>query len=128
MISAQANGPVASRDAADEERLVKAAFARLDVVALGVAVGLLFGLTLWIATAYLLVKGAPPGEHIGPHLGLLSHYLPLYSVSWSGSLFGLVDGFVLGFLVGSLLAIAWDLAHYIWLMRIVRRQHGGVPL
>ena len=53
------------------ERLVKAAFARLDVVALAVAVGALSGSVLWLATAYLLIKGAAPERHIGTHLGLL---------------------------------------------------------
>lgn len=115
-------------DADSEERLVKAAFARLDVLALSTAVGVLFGVVLWVATAYLLIKGAPPGQHIGPHLGLLSNYLPFYSVSWSGSVVGLVEGFAIGFVVGGLLAVAWDFAHHVWLMLIVRRSHGGQPL
>jgi len=111
-----------------EDRLVKAAFARLDVVALGSAIGLVLGLTLWAATVFLLLKGAPPGQHIGPHLGLLSNFLPLYSVSWSGSLVGAVEGAIIGFVLGALLASAWNMAHYVWLMMIVRRSTGGLPL
>ena len=111
-----------------EDRLVKAAFARLDVVALGSAIGLLLGLSLWAATVFLLLKGAAPGQHIGPHLGLLSNFLPLYSVSWSGSFVGAVEGALIGFVLGTLLASAWNMAHYIWLMMIVRRSTGGLPL
>ena len=111
-----------------EDRLVKAAFARLDVVALGSSLGLMLGVTLWAATVFLLLKGAPPGQHIGPHLGLLGNFLPLYSVSWSGSVVGAIEAAAIGFVIGALLATAWNLAHYIWLMLIVRRSTGGLPL
>ena len=111
-----------------EDRLVKAAFARLDVVALGSALGLVIGVTLWLATVFLLLKGAPAGGHIGPHLGLLSNFLPLYSVSWSGSVVGGIEGAAIGFVIGALLAAAWNMAHYVWLMMIVRRSTGGLPL
>ncbi len=111
-----------------EDRLVKAAFARLDVVALGCALGVVLGLTLWLATVFLLLKGAPPGVHVGPHLGLLSNFLPLYSVSWSGSVVGGLEVFAIGFVVGALLAVAWNMAHYVWLMLIVRRSTEGLPL
>lgn len=126
--------PTASTIAAEannndtEVQLVKAAFARLDPVALGAALGLLLGLGLFVATAFLLLKGAPPGEHIGPHLGLLSQFLPLYSVSWSGGVLGLVEAFIIGFVIGALLAAAWNLVHYMWLMFIVRKSTGGLPL
>lgn len=107
------------------ERLIKAAFARLDATALGIAVGALFAVLLWLATAILLLKGAPPGEPVGPHLGLLAHFLPYYTVSWGGSIIGLVEAFVIGFVVGGALATAWNLAHHIWLMLIVRAAPEG---
>lgn len=128
MIPSGANAAARAAQADRDERLVKAAFARLDVLALAIAVGALFGLVVWLATVYLLLKGAPPGGHVGPHLGLLAHYLPLYSVTWTGSFFGLAGSFVIGFCIGGALAIAWDLAHYIWLMLIVRRSYQGAPL
>lgn len=111
-----------------ENRLVKAAFARLDVVALAVALGSFAGASLWLATAYLLVKGAAPGAHIGPHLGLLAHFLPYYSVSWSGSIVGAAEVFALGFASGALLAMAWNLVHHVWLMLIVRRTYSAQQL
>lgn len=107
-----------------DDRLVKSAFARLDVIALGVALGALAGSLLWFATAYLLVKGAAPGAPIGPHLGLLAHFLPFYSVSWSGSIVGASEAFAIGFVIGASMAMAWNLVHHIWLMLIVRRTYA----
>jgi hypothetical protein len=109
---------------AGDERLLKAAFARLDVLALGLALGTLVASLVWLATIYLLLKGAPPGQHVGIHLGLLANYLPFYSVSWSGSLVGLVHGLWIGFVVGAFLAVAWNLPHHLWLMFIIRTQGG----
>lgn len=111
-----------------DDRLVKAAFARLDVIALGVALGALAGTLLWLATAYLLVKGAAPGAHIGPHLGLLANFLPYYSVSWTGSVVGAAEAFAIGLAIGALLAMAWNLVHHIWLMLIVRRTYAAQQL
>lgn len=111
-----------------DERWIKAAFARLDAVALGTSMGALAAILLSLATAYLLIKGAPPGQHIGVHLGLLAHFLPFYSVSWSGTLVGALEAFAIGFVIGVLLATAWNLTHYIWLMLIVRRAGQGQVL
>jgi hypothetical protein len=72
-------------------------FARIDRLALGLAVGVVAGISLFAATAFLLLKG---GETIGPHLALLQQYIPGYSVSWKGSLVGCASGFVAGFAVG----------------------------
>ena len=75
------------------ELIARAAFARLDVVALAVAMGCVFALGLWFATAMLLMKDTPPGVPIGPHLALLANFLPGYRVSWIGSLLGAFYGF-----------------------------------
>src|SRR5215471_19908329 len=88
------------------ERLLIQTFARLDRRALGVAVGLWFGLGIFGATIVLLIKG---GSVVGPTLGLLSQYIIGYSVTWGGSLVGLVYGFVLGFCFGWLVAFLRNL-------------------
>jgi hypothetical protein len=46
---------------------------KLNARAWGIAVGLLLGLGIFLATAFLLIKGGP---NIGPHLGLIGQYLP----------------------------------------------------
>jgi hypothetical protein len=105
------------------ELIVRAAFARLDVVALAIAVGCVCALGLWAATAILLVKGAPPGVSVGPHLALLANYLPGYSVSWPGTVLGLVYGFVIGVALGAAVGAVWNVAHHIYLMLIITRNY-----
>lgn len=85
-----------------EVRVLRRAFARLDKVALGVALGLTVGAILALATAWLLVRG---GRVVGPTLSLLGQYFPGYEVSWGGVLFGLLYGFLAGFLTGW--GVAW---------------------
>ena len=99
------------------EQIVRNSFARFDIRALGITSGLLVGALIWLVTATLLIKGAAPDAEVGPHLGLLAHYFPGFSVSWLGSVLGLLYGFVLGFGCGAVIGIAWNLSHYIFVMR-----------
>lgn len=75
---------------------------RLNARAWGIAVGLLFGLAIFLATVLLVVKGGPT---VGPHLALLGQYLPGYRVTWAGSFVGFVYLFVIGYAVGRI--IGW---------------------
>jgi hypothetical protein len=104
------------------ELIVRAAFARFDVVALGIAMGCVGALGLWAATAILLVKGAPPGVTVGPHLALLTNFLPGYNVSWPGSVVGLFYGFLVGLAFGVLIAVVWNVVHHIYLVQAVTRR------
>lgn len=103
------------------DMIVRAAFARIDIVAFSIAAGTLLGLVLLLATEWLLVKGAPPGQHIGPHLGLMANYLPGYSVSWSGAIVGLFYGFLMGVILGVAFGVVWNIVHYLYLMKL-----GGI--
>ena len=105
------------------EWIVRSAFARFDLVALGIAMGCVGALCLWGATAVLMVKGAPPGAAVGPHLALLTNFLPGYSVSWPGSVVGLIYGFFLGLGVGVLIAMVWNVVHHIYLVQAVTRRY-----
>ena len=107
------------------ERIVRATFARLDIMAIAVSVGCLFAILLWAATAALLLKGAEAGAHIGPHLALIANYFPGYSVTWVGSFVGLVYGFLLGVGVGGLVGVFWNLVHHMFLMFMFRRASAG---
>ena len=112
-------------DADRSERIVRATFARLDITAIAVSVGCLFAILLWAATATLLLKGAPAGQHIGEHLGLLGHFFPGYSVSWPGSVAGIAYGFLIGAGVGSIVGFFWNLVHHMFLMFVFRRASAG---
>lgn len=70
---------------------------RLNARAWGIAVGLLMGGGLLVATNVLVLRG---GENVGQHLGLLSVFLPGYSVTFVGSLVGFVYMFVIGYGMG----------------------------
>lgn len=106
-----------------DKALLMAAFARMDVVALAVAMGVVGAVGLFLMTAVLLFKGAAPGTHVGPHLGLLGIYLPGYSVSWPGSVIGAAYAFVAGAVVGFVWAVAWNLTHYLYIILVVVRAH-----
>ena len=84
------------------ERAIIEAFARLDQMALGLAVGMLCGLGVFLATIILVIKG---GEVVGPNLALLGQFFYGYTVTMTGAFIGLVYGFVLGFVVGWLIAL-----------------------
>ena len=85
----------------DEERLFSGIF-WINARVLGLALGLLFGLVIFIATNWLVIKG---GEPVGPHLQLLSQYFIGYRVSFLGSFIGFAYGLAVGTLSGSL--IGW---------------------
>ena len=91
-----------------ERAALASAFAKLDPVALGVGLGVVWALGLWFATAVLLWQG---GILVGLHLQGLGHYLPGYSVSWGGALLGALEAGVLGFALGALLAGMWNGYH-----------------
>ena len=77
----------------------------LNVKVLGLALGLLFGLALFIATNWLVLKG---GEVVGPHLQLLSQYFIGYRVSFLGSFIGFAYGFAVGTLSGALIGLIYN--------------------
>lgn len=84
------------------EKVIIEAFARLDRIALGFAVGALCGLAVFLATIFLVLKG---GEVVGPNLALLGQFFYGYTVTISGAFIGLVYGFVAGFVLGWLMGL-----------------------
>jgi len=98
------------------EKVIEEAFARLDPVALGAAMGMVGGLLLFAATAILLVKGGP---FMGRNLMLLGQYLFGFQVSWRGAAIGMLEaaagGFAFGY--GTATLRNWGLAAYAALLR-----------
>ena len=85
------------RDFEREDQLLRVAVVRLRSRVLAMVAGILGGTGLFLATAWLLIRG---GENVGQHLGLLSNYLPFYDITWFGAFAGFVNGAVLGGLLG----------------------------
>lgn len=105
---------VTSLTASDE--VIEAAFAKLDPVALGVAVGIVGALVLFFTTTILLLKGGPV---VGPNLSLLEHYLFGFQVTWSGAVIGLIEAGISGFILGYIIAWLrnWGINAYADLLR-----------
>jgi len=80
-----------------ERRILRAAVARLRAGIVAVVFGMVCGVGLFVATAWLLVRGGPA---VGRTLGLLGNYFPGYSVTWPGAFLGLVYGALFGGIVG----------------------------
>lgn len=96
--AAEAKGLSAS--ALPDELLIQT-FAKIDRSALGVAVGVLSGAGIFLATNFLIFKG---GARVGATIALLNNYFFGYSVTFAGSVVGLIYGFVAGFILGWLVA------------------------
>ncbi len=105
--------------------VLRVAFARLDPVALGLAVGIVSGIGLFFATAILLLKGE---DTVGPRLALVGHYLFGYRVTWTGALVGLVEATVVGYVIGCICAWLHNslVSSYIFLIRwAAEARHRG---
>ena len=81
----------------DRADILRVAFARLDTVLLGLAVGIVSGLGLFFATLALLLKG---GDVVGPRLALLGHFLIGYKITLTGALIGLIEATIVGYMIG----------------------------
>ena len=89
----------------DEQQTLQKTLLRIHERGCGLAVGLLFGLVLFVSTNVLILRGGPV---IGPHLGLLGVYFPGYRVSFLGSLVGFVYAFVIGYGAGRVIARTYN--------------------
>ncbi|MCC6139560.1 MAG: hypothetical protein IT389_02970 [Nitrospira sp.] len=86
---------------ASQQDEVSRTIARVKADALALVCGLIGGLSLFVMTAWLVLKGGPqPGQH----LQLLSNFFVGYSVTWTGAfvglLYGVFTGGAAGWLVG----------------------------
>lgn len=105
-----------------DKAILMAAFAKIKPLAMAVALGSVFALVLFTATAILLIKSAMTGAVAGPHLALLGIYLPGYEVTWAGAFLGAGYMFVVGALLGFVLAALWNLTHHLFVAFMVLRR------
>ena len=89
----------------EQEIALRRAALRLNARAWGIALGLLLGGGLFVATNILVLRG---GAHVGPHLALLGVFLPGYRVTFLGSLLGFVYMFVIGYALGRLVGTVYN--------------------
>lgn len=84
---------------------MRATLLRLNARAWGIAIGLLLGLGLLVATLVLVLRGGP---EVGQHLSLLAVFLPGYRVSVAGALIGFAYAFVIGYALGRLIGLVYN--------------------
>ena len=84
---------------------VRSTLLKLNSRAWGIALGLLFGVGLFLATILLVVRG---GSEVGPHLNLLGMFLPGYRVSVAGAFIGFAYMFVVGYAIGRLIGSVYN--------------------
>jgi hypothetical protein len=100
------------------ESLVLVRLLKLNAWITGINLGLVFGITIFLATNILLIKG---GDVIGPHLALLGQFFIGYKVTFVGSIIGLLYGFGVGFILG------YTFAHlYNWLAILRENRRNGL--
>jgi hypothetical protein len=93
----------------EEEQVIRKVLVRMNETAWGIAIGLLLGVGLLLATIILVARGDEP---VGPHLALLGIYFPGYSVSYGGSVVGFVYAFVVGYAIGRTIGVIYN-----WLVK-----------
>ena len=76
---------------------------KLNAKAMALSIGILWGASVFLATAWLLITGSA-----GETLGRLSAFYIGYSVSWVGAFVGLVYGFIDGLIGGFLLVLLYN--------------------
>ncbi len=103
------------------DELIEAAFAKLDPMSLGIAVGGVGGAGLFLATVFLLLKG---GAQVGQNLSLLGQYFAGFAPTWVGAFVGLLEAGTFGFVVGFVTARLrnWALTAY---AALLKRQVEG---
>ena len=96
---------------ADDEKLFRAVII-FNVKFISLALGLIMGLAIFIATNWIVIKGGhitPSGEYVvGPHLRLLGQFFIGYRVSFLGSIIGFFYGFAIGTLCGAVFGIIYN--------------------
>ena len=81
----------------DEQMIIRRAVVRMRARIMSIVFGMVGGLGVWVATAWLLIRG---GTNVGGHLILLRNYMPGFTISWGGAFVGLFWGVVFGAVIG----------------------------
>jgi len=92
------------------------AFPRIHKLALGVAIGLTSGVSIWLLTIVRVMLR--PG---GIPMNLLKEFFYGYTVTWSGAFVGFAWAFACGFVGGWLLGFVHNVTLDLWLL-VVRAR------
>lgn len=76
---------------------------KLNKKAFGLACGILWGITIFLATIWVMARGD------GNTLVKLNQFYIGYSISWLGAVIGLIYGFINGFIGGWLFSWLYNI-------------------
>jgi len=119
-ISPRSKTKSSSASALNNEILIRTV-AKIDRTALGITIGILFGVGIFFVTNFLILKG---GELGGLRLSLLNQYFFGYTVTFIGSFIGLFYGFITGFILGWFIALLRNfvISIYLYIARFRARM------
>ncbi len=93
------------------------AVAPVHKMALGVATGLVSGLIVFAATAFVVAL-QPPGA---PRLELIANYFFGYTVTWGGAVVGFLWAFAVGFVGGWFVGFVRNFVTAVWIFFVRTR-------
>ena len=102
---------------ADLNETMHMAIAPVHKLALGVATGLVCGLAVAAATAFIVALEPQPQ----PRLGLLANYFYGYTVSWPGVVVGFLWAFAVGFVGGFFVGFVRNFVTAVWIFFVRTR-------
>jgi hypothetical protein len=76
---------------------------KIDIKALALSIGIIWGLAIFLLTVWFLIMG-----YDGNLLAKLGNVYLGYSVSWFGAFIGLIYGFIDGLIGGALLGFLYN--------------------
>jgi hypothetical protein len=107
---------------ADLAQTMQMAISPVHKAALGAATGLVAGLLVAAATAFIVVLRPQPE----PRLDLLANYFYGYTVSWTGVVVGFSWAFAVGFVGGWFVGFVRNFVTAVWLFFVrTRAQFSG---
>ena len=107
-----------SDDVLMPDEIIIKSFNRMDKLGFAAAIGTVSGLSIFLVTILLIIKG---GEVVGPNLQLLNQYFIGYSVTIKGAFIGMGYSFFWGFLFGWLFAYLRNLFIGFFIYRVKRK-------
>ena len=101
------SSPTVERPERTEDIQLSSSVVRIESKILGIVLGLVFGLTIFVMTNWLILAGGhvnARGElEVGPNLALLGQFFIGYRVTFVGSLIGFLYGFAVGTITGAII-------------------------
>lgn len=99
------------------DETLQMAIAPVHKMALGVATGLVCGLAVFVATAFIVVLQPQPQ----PRLDLLANYFYGYTVTWGGAMVGFSWAFGVGFIGGWFVGFVRNFVTAVWIFFVRTR-------